>query len=200
MTAALKYWRELFLHHYAGVAESLLATQVQSAWSAFEVLATDLWVEAVNRRPGTLVKNFLAKQNERAQEKSIPISVLSRYGHDLTSCMGTMLRDQGKVDFKSLTSIRADYERTFGPAVKPSIAGPDLLLLESTRNLLAHRSGIVDDRFLQAVGSSTLYKGLASGIALPLDGDAAATLTSAAVDCGVALATFVDQWLIDHPA
>ncbi|HEX5424631.1 MAG TPA: hypothetical protein VFW94_13875 [Candidatus Acidoferrales bacterium] len=167
------------------------------AWTAFEVLASDLWVAAVNLQPNPLAVRFSQSLQDKAQGKSVTVSSLAAYGdHDfnLSNLMGEVLRD--KADFASLQTTRAAYERTFGTDV-PAFTSPNLRLLELVRNLILHKAGIVDSVFLKALRDKAIkvshpdLSTLEGGQQLPITRSLAAALIDSAVDSGIAIMEFV---------
>ncbi len=173
---------------------ALLAAIVSSAWTAFEALAEDLWVAAINARPDPLVANFLDVQGKN-QEKTIPIKVLSDYGHDLRSRMGDMLRDHEKADFQSLTSAGTAYVKAFGQAAHPLFRADDLVVLSKTRNLLAHRGGMIDETFARDMASvAHPFVNIEKNTELQLEGLAVRQLVESAFVAGWRLIRFVHDW------
>ena len=72
--------------------------------------------------------------------------------------MGTVLRE--RFNFQALAGIQEAYLAAFAqpePRVRTIVMEPALEALASTRNVLAHRSGVVDEHFIrQHRGSQTL--------------------------------------------
>jgi len=64
--------------------------------------------------------------------------------------MGTLLRP--KFDFTSADGIVKAYTKAFGESVELASFRADLQELEQIRNLIVHRGGIVDDKFLSRTG------------------------------------------------
>ena len=73
-----------------------------------------------------------------------------------------------------------------------------LLVLEAVRNLFAHRSGIVDEKFLGRVKTASALAKLHVGQELFVNFEIARALAGVARDFGVYLIRFVDWWLNSH--
>jgi hypothetical protein len=176
-----------------------LAQQLLSAWTAFEVLSTDLWVAALNENPLRLVPAF-TKRPDGDQEKSLSIFAIQQVGYDLRHSMGTLLRNTGKANFISLSSTRRVYEKTFGSELSAIFEDENLRLLELIRNLFAHRAGKVDETFVRETASLKYPFGTPRlGEMLELDGPIVRDLCLTAMKRGQELATFVDDWLQENP-
>src|SRR5882672_1705213 len=69
---------------------ALLASGVSAAWTAFECLASDLWIAALNERPqaGTrALAELPGDANDDLTRKSISVRLLQKYGLDLRNTM-----------------------------------------------------------------------------------------------------------------
>ena len=144
--------------------EALLSSIVILAFGAFENLAIDLWTEAVNSRPRKLAMNAIGPGKAKpkgddsakaAQEKMIPFSDLADYDFNVSGKMGHVLRDRKVVSFESFEGIKYAYEAVFlkdGEKAKcpdlGKILGDHVFpICQLIRNLYAHKSGIVDQKF-----------------------------------------------------
>jgi len=176
-------------------AKSALASQLLNAWTAFEVLSGDLWVAALNENPAKLVQPFI-QAAEKNPEKTIPISAIQKVGYDLAHSMGTILRETGRANFISLSSTRRVYEKTFGETFPPIFKDENLRILELVRNLLAHRAGEIDERFLNEIAPlKHPFENLQLRQTLQLDGMIVRDLSLAAITRGRELAIYVDNCL-----
>lgn len=159
--------------------DSIFSSMIVGAWTAFETLATDLWVTAVNLRPMSLGVNALraprgdtADNNGTEMEVSendkyhpMNLDILQEYNFNLSSSLGTMIHSKQKFNFNKLRGIRNAYLQAFCyyakssrkaalPEVKAWFAGEDykeLGTLEAIRHVLVHRAGKVDRAFLDRV-------------------------------------------------
>lgn len=170
--------------------EAILCAMITEAWSSFEALAIDLWIKAVNLNPDPLAKDF-AKRNG---QKQIEIDYLARYNFITKDYMGEILHDLKKIKTESLDDLRSLYSSTFGPAVAAVLQSDDLFMAERTRHLIAHRSGVVDAKYLNEARGKIPYDGFTEGLRIPINGPLVATMVGACVQAGVDLLKFVDDW------
>jgi len=181
--------RETFLHF--GI-EAVFGAMLMNSYSAFEVMAADLWIALVNADPGaakTWAKSTQQKPNN--PEKTLTISDLAAYDFDLRKVMGTILA-QEKVEFDSLEKIKAAYKNTFHGATD-SYFTEELKISEQVRHLFAHSTGIVDSEFISRVGKH--YPQLKPGDKRPLDGVVVCKRLDATVKAGNSLLLFGDKRL-----
>lgn len=147
--------------------EATLRGVVLGAWTAFEVLASDLWEAAVNAHPKTLasLRGDVSVRSQRSKRsfgafpnasddasatgKHIRLDFLQANDFNLSNMMGTVLRE--RFNFQILTGIQKAYLAAFAlpeSPVRRVIRDPAIVALASTRNLLAHRSAKVDQQFM----------------------------------------------------
>jgi hypothetical protein len=204
-------------------SDSLLAAMLVGSWTAFEALATDLWVTAVNQRPMSLgVGALRAPKRERSSsagketaetDKYTPMNldILRQYRFNLGDCLGTMIKQKRKFDFNSLDGIQHAYCEAFSftdkkgtrrappGEVKKWFSGTDhdqLMILESLRHVLVHQGGRVDRAFLDRVGGKCqTFSTLREGERIELNGVMTRDFTAVAVRRGIVLITGVDEWL-----
>jgi hypothetical protein len=176
---------------------ALLFAQVTGSWTAFETLASDLWIATVNERPRNLVSKMRPK-NKDEESKWVSLNVLCRYDFDLTGRMGSVLAESKKVSFKMLEDIRKAYRAIFSEnsSINVAIAGVDLECLHAVRNVIVHRGGFADAMFCERVTRIPYWGGFNVGDELVLDGETVANLTNAAVNGGLGLLREVDEWLV----
>jgi hypothetical protein len=117
--------------------EAILIAVVIGAWTAFEVLATDLWITEVNARPMTLGVTALVgtrwsgggnagvgfdddqinntKETTSRQPRYTPMSldILRQYEFNLGASLGTMIYRERKYNFNLLKGIKHAYGQTF---------------------------------------------------------------------------------------
>lgn len=177
---------------------ALMASLVSGAWSAFEILSGDLWETALNLRPMPLARDWAARAGKQ-QGKTIGVSLLGTY--DLRKETGTMLRKEEKATFASLGATLANYVGAFGQPADSVLNDDGLRLLEHVRNLLEHKAGRVDDRFLENIRHLSHPFGTLTPTKLlpPFDAPVAVKLIRPAVERGVRLIGFVDQWIRANP-
>jgi hypothetical protein len=136
----------------------LVLSMVSGLWTSFEVLATDLWVTAVNAYPDVYAGRCLARA-ERGQDsedfdgKQVSVRLLSKYGFDLRQKLGEILRP--KFDFTCLSGQSHAFTAAFGRAdeLESIFADVNLNELEATRHVIVHRAGVADEEFIRRSGS-----------------------------------------------
>ncbi len=136
------------------IATRILNQCAVLVWSAFEVLASDLFVRLVNKCPalaGKLLKGDKTKSLYQVKELG---SSLEDYNYDLSSHMGEALLEQRKLD--SLLTIKAVYETILdsNDDVRSCLNDVGLWKLYKARNVIVHRAGIVDEQFKKDTGSA----------------------------------------------
>jgi hypothetical protein len=196
MLEAIKHNVDAYAAHsglpfHSGLS-SILAAQVISAWTAFETLAKDAWIAAVNVRP-----KLLGLQ-EAMVGKSIPLRKLHLHIFDLKNHMGDVLHD--RFSFDSLEGTFEAYRSAFGKDVPfVSIFKNEMIdLVCQTRNVLVHRGGIVDRKYRDRVANIRRLTRVVVGTEVPLDGGIVAALTWITLRRAIELIKGIDQWLLDH--
>jgi len=117
-----------------------------------EVLASDLWEDALNLEPAKLgmpaLKGEGAQELKGIDQKQISVDFLAKHGYNLSSVMGSLLKP--KFDFTSVQGIEKAYRTLLGqPSVWTQGVHDSLFVLEQTRHLIQHRAGIVDQKFIE---------------------------------------------------
>lgn len=178
--------------------ENQLAFVVAALWTALETLAKDVWVGAVNSFPKPLAGYALGAQGEGTGERearSIKANWLTKYDFDLSGRMGTLLaEDEAKFKFSSPDQIIRAYKGTFKRSEQLdqmwASVRKDLNLLNLTRNLIAHRAGIVEERFNRQAKLN-----LPVGERLPLNTQNVHQFVNLAVRAGCELMTSCETYL-----
>jgi hypothetical protein len=197
--------------------DALLASVVIGMWTAFEVLATDMWEDAMNFHPVTLsllkgeqnritkgIKSPLAKSEkadaEISKEKAgislEDIHHLTKQTFDLSGCMGTILKR--RFPFQTLSGIRVAYSKAFAEHSKRVDAALGNLALDAlaiTRNLLVHRGGIIDQKYFSQQKTLSLAPFGEINARLNLDGPSVRTLIDTVLKASIELIEAVDKWL-----
>jgi hypothetical protein len=169
--------------------ETILATLITSAYAAFENLAGDLWVAAVNKHPA------LAQKYLENGEKQINLDVLARYNFDMSKSMGKVLFETRKVSFQSFNDIKEAYKGAFSKHVDDVFADTtEIYHTEKVRHLIAHRNGVVDEKFKKEIKSNADYADVPVGTHIPYSGPLAVKHIDVCVKTGVHLFKTVDDW------
>jgi hypothetical protein len=190
----------------AGISDSvrvLLTSSASATWTAFECLATDLWVASLDARPGSLAQRAIkslegGEQPDGISCKGIAVWQLAKHGFDLRDCMGRVLKP--KFDLTSLSNIKEAYFAAFQERkqLDEVFSTQDLNLLEASRHVIVHRAGVVDDEFAKRTKAMGIDWPI--GALLPLEGKVVSRFANAAVGAGCELLSFVDGWLTANPA
>jgi hypothetical protein len=178
--------------------DAWLASLVVGAWTAFEVMATDLWEEALNDHPQGLAG---LQGKARNEAKSINVTLLQKHNYDIRKKMGTILKD--KLKARGLEDIRAGYMLAFAEHnsnIKSALDDQSLDRLQSLRNVLVHQAGIADKKFCKAVDKyqMTEFEGIAGKSSVQLDGKIVRDIINPAMAASVKLIQAVDGWLCSH--
>ncbi len=183
----LKGERDHSERHITAGIEAALAAMISGAYAAFETLAEDLWVAVVDRHPN-LAKRF--------PNKTLTTNDIFQYGPDISKSMGSAYRQ--KMGFRTLNGIVDTYKTTFGALIAPVFHdSTEIYKTEKIRHLIAHRSGIVDDKFLNEMKRFPEFQNLATLQRLPIDGPMVRQRIDACVNIGTDLITKVDKWSAD---
>jgi hypothetical protein len=172
--------------------EAIFAAMVMASYAAFETLAADLWVAAVNRHH-RLATNWV----EKNPGKELSPKILSDYSFDVSSRMGTVLHTTKKVSFESLGDIRAAYNQAFKGELNDAFDA-NLTKAEKTRHLFAHRGGLVDQKFKSDMRDHSEYDKIVIGERLRLIGPVTGSHVTACAKSGVNLLKDVDKWSAMH--
>ena len=196
--------------------ETVLANEAVGYWTAFEALATDLWVAAVDLRPKTLGVNAMLSCNgenasdDKLRRNPISLDALVEHDFDLRSRLGTFLWRRRQFDFNALNGLRTAYSETFcsrdkngnkhrSEGTKDSFRGEhfkELQTLEAIRHVFVHRGGRADASFLERMQTlgSDLGK-LQLGDVVPLDEQLVDNLSGATSERAKVLIDGVSTWL-----
>lgn len=175
--------------------QALLKSAITASWTAFECLATDIWVETLNARPIDLAQHVLTKiesneQTDGINKRTIQVGLLAKHGFDLRSSMGTLLKQQ--FDFTGISGMNKAYTAAFGASVDmKNILDIEILqLLEAIRNLLVHRGGIIDETFQKRTKT---HRKIDSE--LPINGKMVSICANNVIHSGYQLTNAVETWL-----
>jgi hypothetical protein len=191
--------------------EAWLSSQITGMWTAFESMAEDLWVTALNAKPKGLAelsgrrKRRPKEESENASSvvdedgKEIKLSLLQKFNYDLSKNMGTILKS--KYRFDRLDGIRSAYTEAFevdSTKIDAIVADKALDALSLVRNNIVHNGGIVDQEYLRRKTSLPAEAIVDIGLPIPIDGELVSKLNRPAMKCGRDLIISVDEWLAGH--
>ena len=168
----------------------ILAAMLSNAYAAFEALAADLWVCAVNLRP-QLATNYI----DRTSDKSAKMSELFGEGFDLRASMGTRLIQTKKANFQTFNTIKNSYQYAFAGAADFVFSNnSEIYKAEKIRHLLAHRAGLIDPKFVNEMKDYPEFADLKAGTYFELSGPNVCKNIDVCVKISVDLFKFVDDW------
>lgn len=137
-----------------GTARELTRQGVVLMWSAFEVLARDIFVRLLNGKPQLCERLFAnLGTRKRFSSEKVDWQTLAAYSYDLSSSMGSLLAQRADLD--DIQAIRETYGALFPDAADMArVLGDERLwMLFQKRNLIVHRRGIVDWQYLEKTGA-----------------------------------------------
>jgi len=183
--------------------QATMAAMLIGIWTAFESLAQDTWIAAVNTRPDPLATRILKRNADLGtglQLKSIPSDQIIGHSFDLRNSMGTVLFRQRAVDFQQLKNIRVAYKVAFADAFETIFEQyqQELFWLEAERNLFVHKGGLIDQKFVERMGNKPLMK-KTIGSSLTVHGQHVANKANIVSRCSTELMQAVDKWLMETP-
>jgi len=185
--------------------QATMAAMLIGLWTAFESLAQDTWITAVNTCPSPLADNVMAAPDSALktgnQSKSLSYSHFVGSGYDFRRSMGSLLFTEKKVDFQQFKTIRAAYKVAFAGHLEPIFEQHqfELFKLEAVRNLFVHKGGIIDSKFVERMGNEPILKEKI-GQSLSVNGEYVAHKANAVSVCSAQLIQAVDRWLLENPA
>lgn len=198
---------------------SLMSALLIGSWTAFESLASDLWVAACNCRPMSLgVKALLAQKGrqqvgeplhpttteQRGQQgkkkrdahDSIKLDVLRRHKFNLQDKLGTIVSRSRKFTFSNIDGIGYAYRMVFGDYLKGFFETyADMPALEAIRHVLVHRAGEIDQSFISNVENIPVFSHYKLNDRLQMEGEMVRKYVTAGIDCADHLLWKVDEWL-----
>jgi hypothetical protein len=191
--------------------EAIMASIIVSSWTAFEVLAEDLWVSSVNARPrlGMIVLDAELKDSDAPKEVErkqgvifeLPVWTMLDPKFKIQKRMGDLLRNYNR-SWVTRDGPTKTYRKTF-PDLKGQVTAifgdKKLRWAESTRNAIVHNSGHADKQFLAGTQDHPVFKTVQDKTAIPINGEIAHELCMGAIGGAVSLLDFVNSWLKNNP-
>jgi hypothetical protein len=192
--------------------EAVLSGMITGAWTAFEVLAEDLWKAAVDRKPDAMLKKF-AKQMTLGGERKVDVITIpfrvedfdkSGYQVDGRFTLQGRVSDflQHEVNLTTILGIASAFEHAFASTTFDSLdfkKNRSLFDLAKTRNVIVHSAAEVDTEFYKnMVNIATVRKqfaGLSVGDPVSMDGELVEDLITGSVLAVTALLKDVDAML-----
>lgn len=206
--------------------ESSLGASLIATWTAFEVLAGDLWEAVVNSHPGGLAKlqgtwpaeaQYQQKKLKKAKDaaaalkdagdsqksegKLIKLDFLDQHDYDVSGIMGTIWRRE-RFNFQILSSIRDAYIQAFycdHDDIRSAILSLDISAVAAVRNVLVHNAGYADAQFLDALQGTDIFSDAKLDKPLLITGKHVGHLVRATTLVAYRLLSAADDWLKSHP-
>jgi hypothetical protein len=121
-------------------------------WSACEVLLRDYFIISLNTNPSKIEEISKDKNlKSKFDFKSISTDKLIEYNFDLSKSMGNILIDN--FDFSNIDIIKSIYKLLNNDeSLNKLLKSNSLWMLYQRRNLLVHRGGIIDKKYIQGTG------------------------------------------------
>ncbi len=199
--------------------EAILVGQVTGTWTAFEVMAGDLWEAAINCHPHGLA-DLKGKKREKGNSEnkqqtgaddlrsSTNEDILSlklsrrrppRDQYDLKNRWGSVLKPED--GFTSLARIRTAYYKAFfesSTSIEVAIDDECFDKLSLLRNVIVHRGTIVDKKYRDEMQRFSDLSEIQVGKPICIDGPMVAKLVSKCIEKSMELIRAVDSWLASH--
>jgi hypothetical protein len=157
-------------------------------WSSFELLVGDVLCATLNAVPG-IVGRVLSDPSAKRylNGDKISMELLSEYGFDLSSAMGTaLLRD---LNLSSIRKMKAISSALFNSIeLRKAFESHTLYLLSERRHLIVHRRGIVDAKYVRNAGD-----GRTEGEHLQIGKGELAIALEEVAGCGLSLLRAADE-------
>jgi hypothetical protein len=159
----------------------------------------DLWETTLNIAGRRVIKDVLkniSKEKGGSDKgllvgKSITLDYLAKFDYNLSNKLGTVLIN--KFDFNSLSGIKGAYSSAFpkSTTIKNSLANKALIKVEAKRNVIAHRSGLIDAEYCKKTGTNESKIGKSLDISSRVVEDYDYTLNEIGADILLAIKSIV---------
>lgn len=184
--------------HMQDSMEALLSFIILGSWTAFESLAADLWVVAVDTGPKEIRLRLASSNKLLKSDENIDVKKLLTLEYDPSRNFGSSLRELGRVSFQKLEYIKRFYSIAFDRDFNKlftDIEGGYIFALSAFRNALTHNAGKADANFVKQVAAFEEFRKIKPGDPLLLDGEIVRKLQNASLTLGTDLVQFVDDIL-----
>jgi hypothetical protein len=182
--------------------DAIFASTVLGSWTAFETFASDLWAVGVDKGPKEIAGALFTTKLPKSEE-ALTADKLRNLDNDVRISPGSFLKETGQVSFQKLELIRRYYVLAFGDEFKTlfdDTADGYICALSAIRNVLTHRAGIADKKFVeQTAGRFTEFKEIKPGQPILLDGELVQKLKLSAAKVGAELIVRIDNLLSPLP-
>lgn len=141
---------QLVLEEIRVAARELRYQAAVMLWVSLEVLASDLFICMLNLNPKLVSTLHKDEQLRKSFDlKSVPLEILIERGFDLSKRMGDLLIERHAVD--TIPTMKQVYSalQPMNQALRDTLSSPRLWQLWQRRNLIAHRRGVADERYIK---------------------------------------------------
>ncbi len=207
------------------VFRQLMHSQIVMCWTAFETLACDVWICAVDEHPRILAllsgepkrigrlarsagqrKDDDIAETDAARKRGLSLKVISdetRSTFKIDTRMGHLLYSCDFVKFIKLSSIREAYSSAFAQqhkrtglsGIDESLSSNSLDAISAIRNLIVHKGGVADDEYMACVNRNVGLPVAKEGEAIMLEGKFVGELITEFVDACLKLIVSTDDWI-----
>lgn len=131
--------------------ENIGRNALVNTWTLFETYSKEIWVKSFNKNPNFInsaIINTKNNSNGAIMDKSIPLSLLSKYGFDVSNHLGEIL--SAKYDFTSCNGVKKSFMDLFSLRDNEIefMDDENLNQMEIIRHILVHNSGVIDSKYL----------------------------------------------------
>jgi hypothetical protein len=130
--------------------ENMFRLNTLHLWTLFEVYCQDIWKCCVNAYPESLGKGAFEYKKEKCTSRIIKEFTENQFTINYKDSLGDFLAEF--IDFSGVRDVTKAFKNAFGTSFKPIenklLENIDLINLQSLRNQIIHKSGIVDAQFL----------------------------------------------------
>jgi hypothetical protein len=181
---------------FVSASRELLNQGLVLTWSSFELLVGDVLCATMNAVPGVVGRVLSDPSAKRyLNSDKISMELLSEYDFDLSSAMGTvLLRDLNLSSIRKMKVISSAFFNSVD--LRSAFESHALYLLSERRHLMVHRRGIVDAKYIRAVGD-----GRTEGERLQVGKEELAIALEEVAGCGLLLLRAADEIVLggaDH--
>jgi hypothetical protein len=184
---------------------AMFSAMIVGSWTAFNALASDLWITAFNNLPAKFkglpgCTTRIHDQRNGTQNHSPATLPLSQAKIAWT---GAELVIAGEVSFSGLRATRKSYSRLFSDTfqfpetehVDSALADARLDAVSVTRNVLIHNAGIADGMYVKQSSGCPSLPALRAGDPLIIDGHITQEMVHVIVDLGSKLIKTIELWV-----
>jgi hypothetical protein len=198
-----KMLKRYYGEEYDNSIISMFHSVITVMWTAFETLATDLWIAVLNEKAEYGFFALNADAEDGAAQKKFELSLwkLRELNYDVKYHMGTILKN--KWDFARRTEVIKAYTSAFRD-IKHDLHllfnEDKLRWLNAMRNAIVHAGGRADSEFIKLVSKHPVLSGIKEHETIRIDGEIASEYITYTVDIGNRLIDLLRNLLVKENA